>query len=83
MREPFARHVRVRKKGGYTRLRPDRRFLGKEGTILDKTGIRLEDSPLTFYYVEFDSEEVEPISPDWLEPTMLRRARRWPTSKTC
>ena len=62
--------VRVRKKGGYTRLRPDRRFLGKEGTILDSTGIPLEDGPLTFYYVEFDREEVEPISPDWLEPAL-------------
>ena len=65
----FQRHqpVRVRKEGGDSVSQPDKSLLGKEGTIWHGTGS--EDSGLTIpYFVELDDEQVEIISPDWLEP---------------
>ena len=49
---------------------PEKRFLGKERTIQSiqyGTGT-LPERPPTFYFVEFDSQEVMAISVDWLEP---------------
>ena len=63
--------VMVRKEGWPLRSVPDRRWLGKEGTIRYGTG-NLEGGPPTFYFVEFDSspflDKVMAISADWLEP---------------
>ncbi len=66
--------VRVREEGGDLGSKPDRRFLGKEGTIRSiqyGAGPLLEGAP-TFYHVEFDSvkwmDKVMAISADWLEP---------------
>ena len=61
----IGQRVKVREKGGAPALQPDKRFLGKQGTVRYSTGIPLED--LTFYSVEFDSGEVELINPRWLE----------------
>ena len=59
--------VRVRDEGGDPDTQPDKNVLGKEGTIWHGTGS--EDSGLTIhYFVELDDEQVEIISPDWLEP---------------
>ena len=63
----MGQRVRVREEGGAPGLQPDKRFLGKEGTVQYSTGIPLEGDPLTFYSVEFDSGEVELINPRWLE----------------
>ena len=57
--------VRVREEGGDLSSRPDRRFLGKEGTIEYPQGPWRAVSP-TFYFVEF-GKEVFAISADWLE----------------
>ena len=69
--QPLQR-VRVREEGGASISLPDTRFLGKEGTIQYGTGGSLKDPP-TFYVVEFDTEEVFAISPDWLEPAVILR----------
>ncbi len=58
--------VRVREAGGGTSP-PEQRWLGKEGTIRYGTGTPLEGGPATIYFVEFDSGDVEPVTPDWLE----------------
>ncbi len=59
--------VRVRDDGGDPDTQPDESLLGKHGTIWHGTGS--EDSGLTIhYFVELDDEQVEIISPDWLEP---------------
>ena len=59
--------VRVREEGGDSDTQPDTSLFGKEGTIWHGTGS--EDSGLTIhYFVELDGEQVEVISPDWLEP---------------
>ncbi len=61
--------VRVLNEGGASSSQPDKRWLGSEGFIRYSPWTPLEGSPPTFFYfVEFDSGEVEPISPDWLEP---------------
>ena len=58
--------VRVRKEARDPASQPDERFLGKEGIVLRGPGS--EDSSLTIVYiVEFDTGEVKPISPRWLE----------------
>ena len=61
--------VRVREEGWPLRSVPDKRWLGREGTIQYGTG-NLEGSPPTFYFVEFDSspflDNVMAISADWL-----------------
>ena len=63
--------VRVLEEGGDPSVHPDRKWLGKEGTIQYGTGTLHRGAP-TFYFVEFDSEpfldNVMAISPDWLEP---------------
>ena len=73
--------VRVREEGEEPRVHPDKKWLGKEGTIQYGTG-NLHRGPPTFYFVEFDSsplmDKVMAISPDWLEP---RGAPRWIRSK--
>ena len=64
----FQRHerVRVREDGRAPSSLPDTRFLGKHGTIQSmQYGTA---TPPTFYFVEFDSGEVESVSADWLEP---------------
>ena len=59
--------VRVCEEGGDLDTQPEQRLLGKEGTIWHATGS--EDSGLTIhYFVELDDDQVEIISPDWLEP---------------
>ena len=58
--------VRVRVEGGDSGSRPDKKFIGKEGTIQYGTGN--PDGPSTFYIVEFDIGEAFAISADWLEP---------------
>ena len=58
--------VRVREEGGDARFPPDKRWLGKEGTIEYGAGVGRDRHFL--YFVEFDSETVRPISGDWLEP---------------
>ena len=65
----FQRHerVRVREDGrAAPSSLPDTRFLGKDGTIQSMQYGRA--APPTFYFVEFDSGEVESVSADWLEP---------------
>ncbi len=57
--------VRVREDGGDSSSRPDRRYIGKWGTIQHRTGNL--DGPPTFYFVEFDAGGVFAISPNWLE----------------
>ncbi len=47
--------------------RPEQRFLGKEGTILECTGTPLGGGVPMIYLVELDGGEVEPFTPDWLE----------------
>ena len=60
------RRVRVRNEARDPDSQPDERLLGKEGIVLRGPGS--EDSSLTIvYFVEFDSGEVKPISPRWLE----------------
>lgn len=60
--------VRIREEGGAPSSQPDKRWLGREGFIQYSPWTPLEGSPPTFFYfVEFDSGEVEPISPDWIE----------------
>ncbi len=63
--------VRVLEEGGDPSVHPDRKWLGKEGTIQSGTGDLHRGAP-TFYFVEFDSapflDKVMAISPDWLEP---------------
>lgn len=58
--------VRVREDGGGG-CQPDKRWLGKEGTIRYSVGTPLEGGLLSFYSVEFDGGAVESISHDWLE----------------
>ncbi len=58
--------VRVRQEGGNPATRPDRR-LGQLGIARYGTGSDHRGRTI-LYYVEFDGGEVEPISPDWLEP---------------
>ncbi len=59
--------VRVREEGGDIDTQPNKSLLGKEGTIWHGTGS--EDSGLAIqYFVEINGEQVEVISPDWLEP---------------
>ncbi len=65
--------VGVREEGGAPSSEPDKRWLGKEGTIQRGTGLVGGPSgPPRFYFVEFDSspllDKVMAISPDWLEP---------------
>ena len=58
--------VKVREEGRDPDSQPDERFLGKKGIVLRGPGS--EESSLTVvYFVEFDSGEVKPISPRWLE----------------
>ena len=58
--------VRVLEEGWDPSSQPDIGLLGREGIIWYGAGS--EDSGLTILYlVEFDSGEVEAISPDWLE----------------
>ena len=63
--------VRVLEEGGDPSVHPDRKWLGKEGTIQYGTGALHQEGP-TFYFVEFDSarflDKVFAISQDWLEP---------------
>ena len=63
---------RVRRDGWSLRFEPDKRWLGREGTIQYGTGRPVEAGPPTFYIVEFDSspvmDKVMAISADWLEP---------------
>ena len=61
--------VRVREAGGGGSP-PEQRWLGKAGTIRYDPVRPLEGvAPFpSIYFVEFDNGEVEPISPDWLEP---------------
>ncbi len=58
--------VRVLEASGDPATRPDRR-LGQVGIIRYGTGSDHRGRTI-LYYVEFDGGEVEPISPDWLEP---------------
>ena len=57
--------VRVREEGGDPSSRPDKKLLGKEGTIEYPTGT-LERGLPTSYLVEI-GREVFAISADWLE----------------
>ncbi len=57
--------VRVRQDGDPA-AGPDRR-LGQVGIIRYGTGSDHRGRTI-LYFVEFDGGEVEPISPDWLEP---------------
>ncbi len=59
--------VRVLEEGGDPSVHPDRKWLGKEGTIQYGTGNR-EGGPPTFYFVKYDSRHVMAVSTDWLEP---------------
>ena len=59
--------VRVREESGGG-PQPDKRWVGKEGTIRYSIGSPLEGGLLSFYFVEFDGGEVESMSHDWLEP---------------
>ena len=65
--QPGQRVSLVRDEGGDPDTQPDKSLLGKEGTVWHGTGS--EDSGLTIhYFVELDDEQVEGVSPDWLEP---------------
>ena len=64
----FQAHQRVRvREESREGSQPDKRLLGKEGTIRYSMGTPLEGGLLSFYFVEFDGGEVESISHDWLE----------------
>ena len=58
--------VRVREDGGSASSMPERKFIGKWGTIQRGTGSL--SGPWPFYFVEFDNGEVFAVSSDWLEP---------------
>ena len=60
--------VRVCEEGGDPDTQPDKSVLGKEGTIWHGTGSE-ESGLTTHYFVELDDEQIEIISPDWLEPS--------------
>ena len=57
--------IRVREEGGDPYFQPDKRLLGKEGTIEFGTW-NVEGRPAAAYFVHLDSGEVLPISGDWL-----------------
>ncbi len=59
--------VRVREEGGGPATRPNK-MLGQVGTIVSTAQRNMWNGRPLSYWVEFDSEEVEAISPDWLEP---------------
>ena len=64
----FQAHQRVRvREESREGSQPDKRLLGKEGTILYSIGTPLEGGLLSFYFVEFDGGEVESMSHDRLE----------------
>jgi len=58
--------VRVRDEGGDPDSQPEKRLLGKEGTI--ERGTVSVEAGATAYFVGFESGEVRVISGDWLEP---------------
>ena len=61
--------VRVREAGGGNSP-PERRWLGKEGTIRYGTVTPVVGvAPMpSIYFVEFHTGDVESFTPDWLEP---------------
>lgn len=60
--------VRIREAGGDPDFQPDKRLLGKEGTIQFGTW-NVEGRSAAAYFVQLDSGEVLSIGGDWLEPT--------------
>ena len=60
--------VKVREEGGAPGLQPEKRLLGKEGTIRYSAGTSLEGGPLMRWFVQFEGHhDVPSISEDWLE----------------
>ena len=66
----MGQRVRVREEGGDPRVQPEKRLLGKEGTIglAAQVAIGLGGPPPA-HYVKLDNGESLLISATWLEPS--------------
>lgn len=66
----MGQRVRVLEEGRDADAQPEKRLLGKEGTIGHAARIRIEQRGRpTAYYVEFDNGETVLIGATWLEPS--------------